>query len=411
MLISDRSELLSCLESGLTARLASPSEPNHAALGIALGRLCGADMDDLVDDDNAVSVSEIESAIGESDHLVFVMLDGFGMNFVDALPASSFVRRNILFEMSAVFPTSTGPNLMSLATGRWPGSHSNLGWHVYMPQLGERITSLLWQRASDRRNLGEIGLAPPDLLCAPLIPFGSNRRYVHITESGLVGSAMTQFTAQDETLGYDHGAGAIESVANQVRDVLDSATGPTFTYVYWPDVDHAAHSNGVAHPVTRLAASGANSLVEALQVELTGRATVVATADHGHLDVGEDGFEVVSGDDPLLNMFSALPSGEQRIFFAHVRDGEEQRFADTFMSRYGDRFALMSSIDAVDWGLLGPADAVFPAVRERIGEFIAISRGRWAMDFPDDPRTPSLQVSTHGGITELETRVPLVVCN
>ena len=410
MLIKDRTDLLSGLDPGLDGRLALTSEPNHAALGIALGRLCGADTDELVDDDNAASVAQIETVIGESDHQVFVMLDGFGMNFVDTLPRSSFVRRNISIELSAVFPTSTGPNLMSVATGRWPGVHGNLGWHVYMPLLGERVTSLLWQRASDKRDLSEMGLWPSDLLCAPLIPFGSERSYVHVTESGLVRSVLTQFTAQDETLGYDHGAGAIASVVKQVRDVLDRATGPTFTYIYWPDVDHAAHRNGVAHPVTRLAVSGANGLVEALGTELADRATVVATADHGHLDVGDDGFEIVSGDDPLLSLLSCLPSGEQRMFFLHVLPGEEARFADMFQSRFGHQFALISSPDAVDLGLLGPADAIRPAVRKRIGQFLAISRGRWAMDFPDDPSSPLLQVSTHGGITELETRVPLVVC-
>lgn len=411
MLIGEKSELLSCLDSGLAGRLANPSDPNHVALGIALGRLCGAEVDDLVDDADASVVQQIESTIGESDHLVFVMLDGFGMNFVDTLPSSSFVRRRNALELSAVFPTSTAPNLMSLATGRWPGGHGNLAWHVYIPRLGERITSLLWQRTSDRRDLREVGMSPSELLTAPLIRFGSQRHYVHLTESGLAGSAWTRMMSQDETEGYDHGAGAIASVVDKVQDVLEMASGPTFTYVYWPDVDHAAHSNGVAHPVTRLAVSGANSLVEALGTEFAGRAKVVATADHGHLDVGDDGFEVVSGDDDLLSMLSNLPSGEQRMLFFHVRLGHEERFAELFMSRFGDKFALMSSSDALDWGLLGPASTVSLAVRDRVGEFLAISRGRWALEFPDDAENPSLQVSTHGGITELETRVPLVVCN
>ena len=410
MLVKDRTELLSSLDSELIGRLALPSEPNHVALGIALGRLCGVDVAELSDDAHKLAVDQIESAIGESEHLVFVMLDGFGMNFVETLPSSSFVRLHISMELSAVFPTSTGPNLMSLATGRWPGRHGNLGWHVYMPRLRERITSLLWRRTSDGRDLSEIGFSLSELLCAPLIPFGSKRRYVHITESRLADSVLTQSTVQDETLGYDHGGGAIESVVNQVRDVLDGASGPTFTYVYWPEVDHAAHYNGVEHPVTRFAVSGANSLVEVLGTEFAGRATVVATADHGHLDVGDDGFEIVSGDDPLLGLLSCLPSGEQRMLFFHVLPGEESQFADMFQSRFGHRFALISSSDAVELGLLGPSDAVPPAVRKRIGQFLAISRGRWAMDFPDDPRSPSLQVSTHGGITELETRVPLVVC-
>ena len=408
-MISDRAELLSSLDEGLEGCLATQTGPNHAALGVAMGLACGAVVCRLLDHENASVAHALLREIGNPEHLVFVMLDGFGMNFVDTLPEMSYMRRNLRMEISAVFPTSTGPNLMSIATGSWPGAHGNVGWHVFIPRLGERITSLLWQRTSDGRNLSEIGFAPQELLCARMIAFGLERWYTHVTEAGLAGSPWTAITSQDQTLGYDHGEGAISQIVEYVRRGLLYTGGPTFTYIYWPDVDHTAHELGVTHPMTRRAVLGANALVEALGTEFAGQATVVATADHGHLDVGEDGYDVIPMDEPLRDLLVGSPGGEQRIMFFHPRPGDSERFADEFQTRFGARYSLVASSDAIDFGLMGPPQRVSAVVRERLGDYIAISRGRWAMSFPDDPASPGVMASTHGGITDSETRVPLIV--
>ena len=409
-MISDTTELLAGLDDGLAGALAVPWEPNHAALGLALGRLCGADVDSQIDDVNESAVARIEQSIGESDHYVFVMLDGFGMNFVDTLPESSFIRRHVRLALSAVFPTSTGPNLMSIATGSWPGTHGNLAWNVFIPRLGERITSLLWRRTSDGKDLSSIGFGADELLCAPMIDFGAARVYSHVTDASMAGSAWTSIMSQDATIGYEYSAGAISSVVDAVRGVLERAAGPTFTYVYWHEVDHTAHDHGVAHPLTRRAVGSANALVEALATEFVDRATVVATADHGHLDAGDDAYEVVGIDDPLRRLLVAAPAGEQRMMYFHAHGGDADRFAGEFLSRFGDRFMLMSGADAIDSGLLGPPGRLTERVRDRVGDFVAVSRGQWALSFPDDPEVPGIMASTHGGITDLETRVPLVVC-
>lgn len=408
-MIRDADELIAGLDEGLSGLLATPSEPNHMALGSALGRLCGADVQPQIDDVSESAVAQIARAIGESDHYVFVMLDGFGMNFVDTLPESSYVRQNIALEMSAVFPTSTGPNLVSIGTGSWPGTHGNIGWNVFMPSLGERITTLRWQRTSDGADLSTLGVGAGDLMCAPMIDFGTARAYTHITDASMAGLPWTSITGQEETVGYDYREGGISAVVDAVRGVLGSATGPTFTYVYWHEVDHTAHEHGVTHPLTRRAVASANALVEVLAGEFGSTATVVATADHGHLDAGESSYEVIGLDDPLRELLVSAPAGEQRMMYFHTRYGQADRFAAEFQSRFGDRFMLMTGTDAIECGLLGPPNKLSDRVRDRVGDFVAVSRGRWALSFPDDPEEPGIMASTHGGITDLETRVPLVV--
>ena len=56
-MISDTTELIAGLDDGLVSAVAVPSEPNHAALGLALGRLCGADIHSQIDDLNESAVA------------------------------------------------------------------------------------------------------------------------------------------------------------------------------------------------------------------------------------------------------------------------------------------------------------------------------------------------------------------
>lgn len=405
-------ELVAGLDAPFTGRVAGPADPNHASLGVALARLCGAPetRSSAPDDETAATAEELVRTIGGAEHYVFLMLDGFGMNFVDELPDNSFAKSSVSQELSAVFPTSTGPNLVSIGTGAWPIAHGNLGWHVFIPRLGERITSLLWQRTSDGKSLTEVGFAPQELLRAPMADFGARGSYTHVTDANIVGSPWTNITGQRETRGYEYGANAVAQVVEHVAGVIAEAAGPTFTYVYWMCVDSLAHGEGIDHPMTRLAVGMTDALVEHLAEAVHGKATLIATADHGHVRAGEDAYDVILPDDPLRDMLMASPGGEERMMYFHAAAGQSENFAAQFQDRFGERFMLMRSADAIECGLLGPPSSADPAVRERAGDFIAVSRGIWAMAFPDPARDYSVNKSTHGGITDSETQVPLIVC-
>ena len=61
--------------------------------------------------------------IGESDHLVFVLLDGLGMNIIRRLPAESFIARHFKLELLATCPSTTACALTTVATADYPGRH------------------------------------------------------------------------------------------------------------------------------------------------------------------------------------------------------------------------------------------------------------------------------------------------
>ena len=407
-LVNNKSDLVASLDDAFEGIIAEHDAPNHAALGFALGNTLGVLEPDTFDDETRSASSTFEDAIGQPDHVVFLLVDGFGMNFVDTLPADSYVRQKNTFTMCSTVPTSTGPNLMALATGRWPGTHGNLGWDVHIPRLGERIQPLPWRLTRTGQPLHEVGFSPLELLFAPPIPYRNLGSFTFVVDNDLAASTTTQMYGQLQTAGYSTEGDSITQIVDHVNDAIADAPSKSFTYVYWTEVDSSAHTYGERHPITRAAVHRAAALVEALGNALTGRARLIVTADHGHLDSPREVWTTLTPSDKLSQHLTCVPAGEPRTLFFHTKPGADTAFEAMFQDRLGERFILMRRDDAIDMGLFGPVELITDASRARMGDFFALSRGRWSIYASDTEEGVSLQ-SMHGGITTAESIVPFIV--
>jgi hypothetical protein len=95
------SQLQELLDGAKTGRWILPSaeEPNPVSLARAIAAICG--VPEIPADPVA---DQFHDLIGEPRHLIFVIADGFGMNFVKTLDEDSFCRSNLALESRAVFP-------------------------------------------------------------------------------------------------------------------------------------------------------------------------------------------------------------------------------------------------------------------------------------------------------------------
>ena len=85
--------------------------PNIIDLGVAVANLAGASGITL-----STNAEAMVRLIGEPDHLVLIMADGFGAELLQAMHRS-FLSANLADTITSVFPTSTPVVLTSLATG------------------------------------------------------------------------------------------------------------------------------------------------------------------------------------------------------------------------------------------------------------------------------------------------------
>lgn len=365
-------------------------------LALALAGLCGAPVE------RTPAADDIALVIGEHDHLVFVLVDGLGMHLVDPLEEAAFLRKHVSMRLRSVFPSSTAPALTSLATGLAPSRHAVTGWWTHLPRASLTATILPFIERYSGEPLARRGVTPRDAFPAPSLLAQYRRDRATFLPSYISGSVSSRYFSSDApSHPYGRLASAIEGIAARIA----MARGPTYTYVYVPFVDQAQHERGPEAAQVRRALASAVAQVERLANTLAGRARIVLTADHGHIDVGAR--HIVMPDDDLLAMLAAPPYGEPRVPMFRVNQGSAPAFAAAFRARFGDRFVLLSADDAEGLSLLG-TEPLSVETRERVGDFVAPALGDDVLLYDPDAELRAM-AGTHGGMTPAEMMVPLVL--
>lgn len=353
-------------------------------------------------------VSAIQDLIGSPDHLVFVLADGLGMNFVEKMDSSAFIPNHLTVELRTVFPSTTPAAMTTLATGKWPCQHAVVGWHTYIPAFDDVSTIIRYQRTSDEKQLTELGIAPEQVYPVPS-RLGRGKRDSLLLQPDFIASSVysSYWTGGAATQGYNNLNEAVEIILQR----LSRAKRPTFTYLYTPKVDRAAHDHGAYHDTTWAKVRELDAFLDQIAASLPASARLVVTADHGHLNAQkETSHTITSLDDELLKLLTRKPSGDIRVMYLTVPEDNIPRFRELFKSRYGDDFLLLTLEDVERLELLGPGHLA-EHTRSRLGSIIAVSTGAATLDYRralgEKDKPPA--VSHHSGLTPDEMRIPLII--
>src|SRR5688500_5185794 len=159
----DRAHVESAFAQGLLVR-PSDRHPNLVHLVRAIATLAG--VPDIV---GSPATQQLINLIGPADHLVFVLIDGLGMNIMRRLPASSFLARNMRIEPHATCPSTTACALTTVTTAEYPNHHGVTGWFTYLPELGLTATVLPFAERFSSQSLTHRGIRAQDVLPLPPI--------------------------------------------------------------------------------------------------------------------------------------------------------------------------------------------------------------------------------------------------
>lgn len=400
--MTDIDRLLAAFDSGELLR-PTPETLNLVDLTGAIALLCGAESAE-----STRGAEAIAGRIGGAQHLVFVLADGLGINLLESMPRRAFLRRRLAMELRTVFPSTTAVGLTTLATGEWPARHAVTGWWTYLREIDGAATVVKFQRRSDERSLDELGVSLRQLLPLPSRLPQMGRDTLSLLPRTIADSAYSRYAAGG---GARRGYGSLRAAVDAVVERVAGADGPTYTYLYFPRVDSAAHEYGTRnqHVATELATL--DQQLERLAERLAGQRTrIVLSADHGHLDAPVAKRHLIGGGDELAATFRVAPSYDSRVMCFHLRDGAEQAFREAIERRLGEIVFVLSVAEVEELELLGPRP-LSPLTRERLGDFIAIARGADAIGYR--PATGGREImgnaSHHSGLAPEEMRIPLVI--
>jgi hypothetical protein len=100
--------------------------------------------------------------------------------------------------------------------------------------------------------------------------------------------------------------------------------------------------------------------------------------------------------------------GERRVAFCYVQDGRIAEFAARARDWLGGRGEVRARRDLLDEGWFGPGRP-HPQFAERIGDLTLVMNDRFTVKDWTPGESRHLHVGNHGGATDDELRIPLVV--
>lgn len=342
-------------------------------------RLTGTSVVDRLPDEIAVRIPEAET-------YVLALFDGLGVEQL-AHPAALDLRRSLQATIDAPYPTTTTVSMATVATGLHPVTHGTIGHQMWIPDIEQVVNVLKW-RAPDGRPVGMDTLEwlPGPNLWERLAANGVESVTVQPGEFQATPLSRALYRGARFEPVYTHGE-RIDAVADLC------AVGRRLVFVYFAEVDVAAHIGGQSSEMYRSALAAANRAWVELATRLPAGVTMVGTADHGHLDFPEDRKRLIRDPEFGELVFfgdprSLMVRGERRLIERLAADtGSSVVERDEIVARLGSGPQHPDLVERLP-------DAVVEPPRD----VVLIPRGM-------DKRL----VGYHGGLDRAERAIPVLV--
>lgn len=338
--------------------------------------------------------------------LVLLVVDGLGYRHLLKARAGEALRRHLQGSMTSVFPSTTASAVTAFLSGVAPQQHGLTGWHTYFRELGTIVTVLPFRPRYGGPSLESAGITPAALLApSPLFDALPLPCYA-VSPARIVDSEFNSaYCGRARRVGYADLDGMFRAVA----DILKGDGERKYVYAYFPDIDGLAHDHGVAsrEVEARLAELDA-AFARFLEAIRGSGSTVVVTADHGLIDTDPERL-VDLGRHPRLARTLRLPlCGERRVAYCYLQPDKTRQFEDYVRTELAEFATLANSRELVERGWFG-LGTPNPHLAERVGDYVLLMRGNHAVKDWVPGERHHLQVGMHGGTSEDEMFVPLIV--
>lgn len=332
--------------------------------------------------------------LGPARHVVVCLIDGLGWQSL----RSHLAEAPLLTSMDgtpidAAFPTTTPVGLGSLGTGLLAGQHGLVGAAFELPETGEVLTPLHWGH-----HPTPVAVQPEPTIFERVERHGV--RVTTLSPAAYAHSGLTRAVLRGATyVGCEDAAARVDHLAS-----LLASPEPSFTYVYWPELDRVGHESGVDSDAWRAALTRVDRLVERLRSVLVPGSILIVTSDHGMVDCPPDRRVVLEAHAELARGVRRW-AGEPRVRHVYTEFGALADVFHTWRGVLSDRAEILTRAEVIERGLLGPVDDLLEA---RIGDLVVLARGNVALASSVD-RTVSSLLGQHGGLTPDELLIPALV--
>ena len=337
--------------------------------------------------------------------VLLLVIDGLGMNYLRAHPQAECLNRHLAGAVTSVFPPTTAAAITTYLTGDAPQQHGLTGWFMYFRELGSVQAVLPGRPRYGGVGLGEAGIDTARLL-GPR-PFADR--------IGVPAFSVSPAVIAESDFNRAH-LGASQLVAyRDLEDMLRRCgellrpPGRRYLYAYWSELDGLGHRHGIWSETARAHLFELDRAFGRLLEALRGSDTlVIVCADHGQVDVAPHR-RISLDDHPTLTDCLVLPlCGEPRAAYCYLRPGREDEFDDYVRCELTAVADCLPSSSLIDSGWFGRGEP-HPRLAERIGDRVLVMKDGYLLkDWLPQERHHEM-VGIHGGLSDDELWVPLIV--
>jgi predicted AlkP superfamily pyrophosphatase or phosphodiesterase len=268
-----------------------------------------------------------------------------------------------------------------------------LGYTVRVPRSDNRLLNALkWDERVDPVMWQKV----PTLFERAVL---SGVSVTHVAAKRYEGSGFTQAALRGAKY---VGANGIDEMVTAVSTAL--VAQPSFVYTYLNTLDSAGHSDGVGSDKWLTALAQVSEFITKVKESVPTGTRVWITSDHGMVNSTE---QVILGQDNKLLENVTLIGGEPRARHIYIKEGAIQETIIQWQEFFGSKARVLSKDAAIKDGLFGPV--VSEDASERMGDLIAIANDDLILVDPARVREETSMVGHHGGVTDIEVEIPLLL--
>ena len=324
-----------------------------------------------------------------------ILIDGMGQDAVnkygDQFPI--FEELKNVRTIYTNFPSTTATSLSTLGTGVLPGVHGMLGYTVRVPRSDNRLLNALkWDERVDPVMWQKV----PTLFERAVLAGVS---VTHVAAKRYKGSGFTQAALRGAKY---VGANGIDEMVTAVRTAL--VPQPSFVYTYLNTLDSAGHSDGVGSDKWLTALAQISEFITKVKESVPTGTRIWITSDHGMVNSTK---QIILGQDNDLLENVLLIGGEPRARHIYINEGAQEETVAKWREFLGNSAKVFSKSEAIADGLFGPV--VSEDATDRMGDLIAIANDDLIIIDPARVKEESSMVGHHGGITDIEVEIPLLL--
>ena len=326
----------------------------------------------------------LRTAVPEAASYILTLFDGLGAAQLGH-PAAASLAAGHRATIDAPFPTQTSVVTSTLATGLPPSQHGLIAYLLKLPGAGI-VNTLFWYPIGANQPLDH---DPAAFLPSPNTAerlAAAGREVVVIEPAAFVDTPIDQVLYRGARV-----RGVADGPAGAAAALEEAAVGGRLVVVYLPHVDAAAHLAGRQSGLYASALETVAGVWTVMAEGLPPGAVLLGTADHGHVDIAPE-HHVMVGSTPGVAI-----GGDSRVLHLHGPADDIAHLVNGLPGR------LIARAEAGPlWGP-GPHH---PRFEERAPDSLFFADDGFAFLFEGDDQP---MVGHHGGLTDAEVEIPLLV--